>query len=209
MDTDARPSPAEEPAGEDGNWARAWDAMVALVGTDLSDGRTRWGADAVELGTIRRYCEPIELSSPIHHDPAAARAAGHPDVVAPVTAALAYTVPAMWRPGDPPLFPSAERDAQPGRSPINNENRGPAPRTRGFFATDMEMDFLRPVVVGERLGMRGRRLLACTPKETRVGRGAFSTVETEIVSDAGDVVGRMRSTTFAYDPRPAGTGDAR
>jgi hypothetical protein len=114
-----------------------------------------------------------------------------------------YTLPAMWSPGSPTLFESAERDAQPARSPINNDDPGPAPRTKGFFATDIELDFFRPVLLGERLGARGRKLLSCLPKQTRVGRGAFCVFETEIVSDRGDVVARMRTGTYAYDPHPA------
>jgi len=199
---------AHPPQTEDDrpDWVRAWDDMVTLVGTDLSDGRTRWGADVVEPGTIRRYLEPIELGSPIHYDEAAAREHGHDGIVAPSTSLLAYTLPAMWRPGEDTLFTSDDRDAQPARSPINNEDPGPGPRTAGFFATDIEIDFLRPVVVGERLGTRGRRLLSCTPKETRVGRGAFSTFESDIVSDRGDVVARMRTSTYAYDPHPTQEG---
>ena len=181
-------------------WVRDWDAMVALVGTDLSDGEIRWGADRVEPGTIRRYLEPIELGSPIHYDASVAREHGHPDIVAPATSVLAYTIPPMWQPGEPTLFDTAEPDAQPVRTPINNADPGPAPPTTGFFATDIEMDFLRPVHVGERLGTRGRRLLSCTPKQTRVGRGAFMTTESDIVSDAGDVVARMRTSVYAYNP---------
>jgi hypothetical protein len=192
----------DEPQG----WMAAWDQMISLVGTDLSDGQARWGADAVEPGTIRRYLEPIELACPIHYDLAAARAAGYDDVTAPSTAVLMYTLPSMWSPGDPTLFDSADRDAQPARSPINNEDPGPAPRTKGFFATDIELDFIRPVLLGERLGTRGRKLLSCLPKQTSVGRGAFCVFETEIVSDTGDVVARMRTGTYAYDPHPA-SGD--
>jgi hypothetical protein len=184
-------------------WTADWDEMVALVGTDLSDGRTRWGADAVEPGTIRRYLEPLELGSVIHYDDAAAREQGYDGIVAPFSSLLMYTIPAMWRPGQATLFRSADRDAQPARSPINNAGGGRAPATSGFFATDMEFDVLRPVVAGERLGSRGRRLLACTPKETRVGRGAFCTYESEIVSDRGDVVARMRTSTYSYVPHPA------
>jgi hypothetical protein len=191
--------PGQDPPAD---WTADWDGMVALVGTDLSDGRTRWGADVVEPGTIRRYLEPLELGSAIHYDDAAAREQGHEGIVAPFSSLLMYTIPAMWRPGQEPLFLSADRDAQPSRSPINNAGGGPAPATSGFFATDMEFDVLRAVVVGERLGSRGRRLLACTPKETRVGRGAFCTFESEIVSDRGDVVARMRSSTYSYVPHP-------
>jgi hypothetical protein len=57
--------------------------------------------------------------------------------------------------------------------------------------------------VGERIGRRGRKLLACVPKETSVGRGAFLTWESEMVTGTGEVVARMRSVAFAYVPRPA------
>lgn len=191
METDTRPP-----------WVRAWDAMVALVGADLSDGDIDWGADRVEEGTVRRYAEPLELGSPLHYDEAAARAYGFDGLVAPWTSLISYTLPPMWGPDQDPLFASADRDAQPVRSPVANPEEGLAPRTRGFFATDMEIDFLRPVIAGERLGRRGRRLVSCTPKETRVGRGAFSTFESEIVSDRGDVVARVRNTSYAYDPHP-------
>ncbi|MBL7255970.1 FAS1-like dehydratase domain-containing protein [Paractinoplanes lichenicola] len=186
-------------------WIRDWDPMIDLVGTDLSDGEIRWGADRVEAGTIRRYLEPIELGSPIHYDLTAAQQYGHPGLVAPATSLLAYTLPAMWSPGQPTNFSDSAPDAQPDRTPINNADPGPAPATTGFFATDMEIDFLRPVHVGERLGSRGRRLLACTPKETRVGRGAFMTTESDIVADNGDVVARMRTSVYAYNPHPTGS----
>ena len=184
------------------DWVRAWDPMIALVGSDVSDGQVRWGADVIEPGTIRRCLEPLELQSAIHTDEHAAVRHGHEGMVAPASALLSYTLPAMWSPGQETLFTSEDRDAQPARSPIANAMHGPGPRTKGFFATDMELDLLRPVVVGERLGMRVRRLLACTPKETRVGRGAFTTFESDVVSDQGDVVARMRSSTYAYDPHP-------
>jgi hypothetical protein len=196
-------APHDQPP-RDEDWKRAWDPMLAAIGTDLTDGKTIWGADAVERGAIRRYAEPLEIASGLHHDPAIAAQYGFPDVISPYTAVLSWTIPAMWRPGKPTLYEDASRDAQPARSPINNENRGPAPQTTGFFATDMELDFVRPVVAGERLGRRGQKLLSCTVKQTSVGRGAFMTIESEIVSDAGDVVARTRNSAYAYNPHPAG-----
>lgn len=181
-------------------WHRDWDPMVAMIGQDLSNGRTVWGADRVEAGTVRRFLEPLELGSPIHYDSDAARSHGFVDIVAPATSLLAFTVPAMWKPGDATLFASADADAQPTRSPIDNPDPGPAPPTTGFFATEISMEYLRPVCVGERLGTRGRRLVSCVPKETSVGRGAFTTLEREVVSDRGDVVARLRTGTYAYNP---------
>ncbi len=189
------------------DWEAAWGSMVAMMGQDLSDGTIRWGADRIEAGAIRRFLEPLEIGAAIHYDVDAARTAGYDDVVAPVSSVLSYTVPPMWSPGESTLFGEHDPDAQPLRSPIDNPNPGPAPATSGFFATDISIDFLRPVVVGERLGQRGRRLLSCMPKETAVGRGAFSTTETDIVSDRGDVVAVMRTGTYAYNP--FGSGEER
>jgi hypothetical protein len=182
------------------DWTAEWQPLAEAVGRDFSDGTVVFGADPVEPGSIRRYAEPLEIGCAIHYDVAAARAAGYPDIVAPYTATVVYSVPPMWRPGEPTLYDSADRDAQPARSPINNEDMPLGPKTTGFFATDISMDFLRPVTVGERVGRRGRRLVSCTPKQTSMGRGAFITWESELVTDRGEVVARVRTGTYAYNP---------
>lgn len=180
-------------------WIRDWDVLVEHVGEDFDADRTVWGADAVEAGAIRRYLEPLELDSPIHYSAEAARDAGYDGIIAPYTGYLSWAIPAMWNPGEEALFKSPERDSQPARSPINNEDPYPGPTTTGFFTASMDIEFRRPAVVGERLGNRGRRLLSCTPKETSVGRGAFLSWEYDIVSDQGDVVAVVRNVVYAYN----------
>jgi hypothetical protein len=182
------------------DWKQEWQPLAEAVGRDFGDATVVFGADAVEPGTIRRYLEPLEIGCPIHYDAEAARAVGYPDIVAPYTATMVYSVPPMWRTGEPTLYESAERDAQPARSPINNEDLPLAPKTTGFFATDISMEFPRPVTVGERVGRRGQRLISCTPKQTSMGRGAFLTWESELVTDSGEVVARVRTGTYAYNP---------
>jgi N-terminal half of MaoC dehydratase len=182
------------------SWRDEWQPLVAAVGRDFADGSTTFGADRVELGTIRRFIEPLELDSPLHYDAEVARQHGYADVIAPYTQAMSYSIPAMWRPGDPALYVDPQADAQPARSPINNEDVALAPKTTGFFATDIELDFVRPLVVGERVGRRGNTLVACTPKETSMGRGAFLTWQSELVTDSGDVVAYLRTGTYAYVP---------
>jgi hypothetical protein len=59
-------------------------------------------------------------------------------------------------------------------SPTDNQEMTLGPKTTGYFATEVEIDFFRPVVVGERVGRRSRRLMSCVPKETSVGRGMAS-----------------------------------
>lgn len=182
------------------DWTDEWQEVIDAAGHDFSDGQIHYGADAVEAGAVRRFLEPLEFDCALHYDADVARQQGYLDIIAPYTAALTWAMPAMWSPGDPSIFTDDARDAQPARSPINNQNFPLGPRTTGFFATDIELDFIRPVAVGERLGRRGHRLLSCTPKETSVGRGAFMTWESEIVDSGGDVVMRMRTGTYAYQP---------
>jgi hypothetical protein len=100
------------------------------------------------------------------------------------------------------VFVSAERNAQPARSPVAERRAGLQPWTTEYFATDMEMDFIRPVVIGERVGRRrSQTLISCVPKETSVGRGAFLTWQSELVDDRGEVVIRMRTGVYSYVPR--------
>lgn len=181
-------------------WQRAWDPVVAAVGTDFLDGEIVWGADLVERGAIRRYLEPLELGCELHTDPEAARAAGFADVTMPYTGVIAWTIPAAWRPGEL-LFDSSDRDAQPVRTEINNADMSIGPKTTGFFGTDIEVDFLREVVAGEQLGRRGKTLMSCVPKETAVGRGAFMTWQSDVVTREGETVGRIRIGTYAYVPK--------
>jgi len=184
-------------------WQEEWQPVVDAVGRDFADGTTTFGADRVELGTIRRFVEPLELDSPLHFDADTARSHGYADVIAPYTQALSYSIPAMWQPGEATLYQDPAPDAQPARSPINNDDMPLGPKTTGFFATDIELDFVRPVVVGERVGRRGHLLVSCTPKETSMGRGAFMTWQSELVTDDGDVIGYVRTGTYAYTPRGA------
>ncbi|GAA2853160.1 hypothetical protein GCM10010517_10970 [Streptosporangium fragile] len=188
-----------EAATETENWQAEWEPVIAAIGRDFSP-EVRMGADAVERGAIRRYLEPLEFDCALHTDPEAARAAGFDDVTMPYTGVVAWTIPPMWQPGER-LFDSDDRDAQPVRSPINNQEMTLGPKTTGFFATDISLDFLRPVVAGERIGRRSNRLLSCVPKETSVGRGAFLKWESDVVTETGEVVARIRIGTYAYIPK--------
>lgn len=185
------------------DWTAEWQPVIDAIGRDFADGEVTWGGDPVEPGAIRRYLEPLEFDCALHTDPDAARAAGFEEVTMPYTGVIAWTIPTAWRPGEV-LFDSDDRDAQPVHTAINNADMPLGPRTTGFFGTDIEVDFHREVVAGERIGRRGRRLLSCKPKQTGVGRGAFMTWESEIISDRGDVVGLIRIGTYAYVPHEKG-----
>ncbi|PVZ10213.1 FAS1-like dehydratase domain-containing protein [Actinomycetospora cinnamomea] len=68
-------------------------------------GRT-WPAEnyEVSLEKIREFATAVGAEHPLHHDREAARAAGHPDVVAPTTFPVVFTWPATKRVVDDPAL---------------------------------------------------------------------------------------------------------
>lgn len=187
------------------DWRGDWDGVVGAVGTDFGDGIDREGAETVELGLIRRFLEVLEFDCPLHHDEEVARAHGYPGVLAPSTLLRTFTFPAAWAPGDEPNFTSAERDAQPERTVLAGDRVGLEPPFSDLVQADLAIEFLALVVVGDRLTWPGRhRLLACTPKETSIGRGAFIRSRTEVRNQRGDLVARFTGTAYAYIPHDDG-----
>ena len=146
--------------------------------------------------------EPLEFDCALHFDREVARAHGYDDIVVPTSALPTFAFAPMWRPGEV-LFTSAERDAQPATSAVAGTRSELEPPTTGYFATAYDVEYLRPAVVGDRLARRGATLLACVPKETRVGRGAFLTWESAIVNQRLEVVARLQTTFFRYNPHAA------
>jgi N-terminal half of MaoC dehydratase len=183
-------------------WPAAWQPVVDLVGQEVGEDTIAWGADAVELTGIRRMLEPFEFDCALHYDKAVAVEHGYADVIAPVSAIRVFAIPAVWSPGEDPVFPDPDRNAQPLRWGQGGGVPG-APKTSAAFMTDVEWDFLLPVTLGDRLGLRTRRrIVSCTPKQIRVGKGAFVTMEQAVVNQRQEVVMLVRSTSFSYDPAP-------
>ena len=176
------------------DWESAWAPMLARVGQDFAQGAIRWGADAVEAGAVRRYVEVLEFDCPLHQGP---------DAVAPSTSLATFTLPPMWSAGQPPVFTSDARNAEPERSPLKGMRPEGMPPTTAYMATDYEVDYLQPAHLGDRLGRRGNRLVRCEPKATKVGRGAFTTWEYEIVNQREEVVARCRFGMYHYNPHAA------
>jgi hypothetical protein len=181
------------------NWAEAWRPVIDAIGQDVGHSVAVL-PDAIEAVTVRRYLEPLEFDCALHCDVEAARAHGHPGVTAPYTSALSFALPAMWRPGQGPLFTSDDRDAQPERTPVRPVFPPFFPPFSGYFATDIELNFMRPALVGETVIRRGTKLLACEPKETRVGRGAFIKTMTEVVTLTGELIATVQSGLYLYQP---------
>ena len=181
------------------DWKAAWQPLVDAVGQDFSGGDLMEGADEISAATIRRYLEPLEFDCALHYDVDVARAHGYDDIVAPATSLQTYSLPPMWRPGQT-IFTSAERNAQPDTATLAGFKSSLEPPTTGYFATDYEVEYLLPMIVGDRLRRRGAKLVSCLPRETKVGRGAFLTWEVEFINQRDDVIARAKTTWLRYNP---------
>jgi acyl dehydratase len=185
------------------DWKRAWEPVVARFDQDAGGKEIRWGADCVERGAVRRILEPLEFDCPLHYDQRVARSFGYPDVIAPYTSAVTFAMGPLWSPGTV-AFPSADRNAQPVTLVIDPREY-PAEAT-GLFATDFEVEFSRPPVVGDRLGGTGRKLVDVALKVTRVGRGAFLKFESQVVDARELPVLTTRTGLFVYEPLETAAG---
>lgn len=177
------------------DWTELWRPMVAAVGRDFAGtGPELWG-EVIEAGAVRRYLEPLEMSQADDPD-------GEP--ILPSTALASFALPLLWRPGDLPLFQSDQRDAQPRITHVAGVLTGLEPPTTHFFAVESDADYLGVARVGDRLCRRGALLLSCKPRQTRVGRGAFVCWQSEIINQRRELLARLRTTFFRYNPL---TGD--
>lgn len=148
---------------------------------------------------IRRYLEPLEWDCTLHTDAEVAREHGHGGVTAPFTAIWSFLLPALWMPGEV-LYADDRLDTQPLIDRTYSETFPDAPKTRAMLGTDISLSFDRAVIVGERVGAAPRRLIACSPKETRSGRGAFISFDREIIVESGERVCTISSQLYLFDP---------
>ena len=179
-----------------------WEHTKAWIGRTVSVSK-RGGCDAVEAGTIRPWLEVLEFGCPLHYDEKAAREAGYKGLFAPYTMLQTYSSPANWQPGQPTLWqsnhPNFTMRAQVKQDEI------PLPGIYSF-ATDVEIEYFKPLYLGDRVSVRERRLVNVNPKHTSVGQGAFLTWESRFCNQHGDLVGVARTSSYVYVPHPRPEG---
>jgi acyl dehydratase len=180
-----------------------WEHTKAWIGRALSV-HEGGGRDAVEASTIRPWLEALEFGCPLHYDEKAAKEACYKDLFAPYSMLQTYSSPANWQPGQPTLWhsnhPNFTLRAHANQSEI------PLPGTCSFV-TDIEIEHFQPLYLGDRVGMRERRLVNVNPKRTRVGEGAFLTWESRFCNQRDQLVAVARTTSYVYVPHPPHEGE--
>jgi len=170
-----------------------WQEAEALLGKELSRME---GVDAVDVSGIRRKLETLSFDSPLYRDEETARRYGYAGIPSPVSMTATWSLPAYWQPGDPSL---GTRVVMPPFPLV----KIPAPGT-AVMGTDVESEYFEPVYVGDRITCVNR-LVSIIHKRTRLGLGAFMTVESTYTKQTSEVVCIERFTTFRYTPDPAGS----
>jgi acyl dehydratase len=181
-----------------------WEDLENAVGQDFSDGEIRWALEPVEWTSIRRYCEAIESDFPLFHSAEEAKKHGYEGIICPASHIQNHTGQGLWRPGDSTRWPVSERNFVAAGVSQGVNRPLPSPKTTAGFATDREVEYIKPVHVGDHLGSRGRKLLSVVVRETSVGYGAFNITESEWVNQRGEVVALSRSGGYQYNPHPEG-----
>ena len=103
---------------------------------------------------------------------------------------------------------SWSREGAPGTGRAGKVETVPTAGTAGFV-TDLEVEFLKPLYLGDKVTQVSQTLLDVNPRKTRVGDGAFSTYESFYQNQRGERVSRQKMTLYSYVPNPQPAGGGR
>ena len=150
--------------------------------------KPRAARDPVNQPTINNWVEAIGDSNPIYVDESAARAAGHPGIVAPPAMIQVWTMFGLGgeRPTDDPMGPIMKLFDDAGYV--------------GVVATNCEQTYHRYLQPGEQVSITSEMGDVVGPKQTGLGEGWF--VNQHIIWRVGDEdVAEMNWRILKFKPR--------
>lgn len=162
-------------------------AAIAEI-TDTVVAKPRAGRDPVNQPTIRNWVEALGDSNPIYLDEDAARAAGHPGIVAPPAMIQVWTMFGLGgeRPTDDPMGPLMKLFDDAGYV--------------GVVATNCEQTYHRYLRPGEEVSVASEMRDVVGPKQTALGEGWF--INQHITWRVGDEdVAEMEWRILKFKPK--------
>ncbi|MEY2419926.1 MAG: 3-oxo-4,17-pregnadiene-20-carboxyl-CoA hydratase alpha subunit [Actinomycetota bacterium] len=145
--------------------------------------------DAVNEAMIRHWCDAIGDTNPIYVDADAARANGHPGIVAPPTMLQAWSMRGLG--------------GRTGTTAQDDLFR--LLESEGFtsvVATNCDQEYGRYLVPGDVITSTVTIESVSDEKSTALGVGHFVTTRQEFRDADGDLVGTMRFRMLKFAPRP-------
>jgi uncharacterized OB-fold protein/acyl dehydratase len=149
--------------------------------------------DEVNQAMIRHFVEACGDENPIYTDDKAARAAGFPGVIAPPQMLQAW----IMRGYKASFSPPGDRDPTPHDEIMSLLD------SEGFtsvVATDCEQEYMRPLVLGDRISATSTIESISPAKKTALGDGHFFTTLLEFTDASGDVVATMKFRILKFRP---------
>lgn len=144
----------------------------------------------ISAADIAKYCAAVDDANPLYHDRAAARAAGHADIIAP------------------PLFPFAATRPSPKLDRLLDDGQfddlaPPGMQHLQSMAASQEFEIYRPAVVGEQVIERVK-FGSMDEKEGRNGNMVFVAEEGLVTTPDGDPICKtVNRIMFRPAPPPA------
>ena len=149
-------------------------------------------AVAVERALIDHWVEVMEDSNPVYSDADEAKKNGYEDIVAPPGMLLVWGQPFYWN---------------PRRGEVDREKEGVAllhfklkklMRRPVGIVGQTEIEYYKPLMLGDRVYIRERIVDVSPEKTTRVGTGNFWTIEVIYSNQKGEDIGLQRLHMFGY-----------
>jgi len=191
-------NPTTSPAPADA--AALLERLRAFEGMD--SGPPMEARDEVNQAMIRHWVDATGDDNPVYVDDAVARANGFPGVIAPPTMLQAWIMRGYRsQPGgawQAPKDASGAVSAQEQLFKVLDE--------AGFtsvVATNCEQEYVRDVVLGDRLAVHSVIESVSPEKHTALGDGHFVTTRLEYTDQHGELVATMRFRMLRFRPQAA------
>lgn len=163
-------------------------------------GEPTQAPDEVNQAMIRHWVEAMGDENPVYTDADAARANGFPGVIAPATMLQAWIMQGYRA--------TAAREAAraAGTAGGSAQDELMAVLDSGGFtsvvATNCEQEYVRPLVLGDRLTATSVIDAVSDEKRTGLGDGHFVTTRLEFTDQGGERVATMTFRILKFRPRP-------
>ena len=178
-----------------------WSGAESFVGKNILV-EPKVGVEVVEASSIRRQLEVLEMDCPLHFDDKVAKEHGYDGIFAPPHMIQTFQTASLWEPGMDSIWTTDDPHfTVSGTGRAGKINEVPSPGTAGFI-TDLSVEFLKPLYIGDRVSQVSQTLMTVNPRKTRVGDGCFLTYEYFFENQNGERVGRQVMTAYSYIPYP-------
>lgn len=168
-----------------------YEQLSELVGE--SSGEPFHGLDPVNAPMIRHMVEALGDTNPIYVDADAAKAAGHPGIVAPPTMLQTWSMAGLGRAGTNP-------DGGWGRALQLLNDAG----FSSTVAVNCEQEYVRYLEEGDTVTVTGFLDSVSPEKQTGLGVGHFVTTRDEYRDQNGELVGTHLFRVLKFRPQATG-----